>query len=33
MKLTNNSGETARDVAKRFAQLACVKLLEAEAGS
>ena len=33
MKLTNHSGETARDVAKRFAQLACVKLLEAEAGS
>ena len=32
LKLTCNSGETARDVAKRFAQMACVKLLESEAG-
>jgi len=33
LKLTCNSGETARDVAKRFAQMACVKLLESEAAS
>jgi ankyrin repeat domain-containing protein 42 len=32
LKITNNSGETARDIAKRFAQLACVKLLESELG-
>ncbi|CAF0768172.1 unnamed protein product [Brachionus calyciflorus] len=30
LKLTNHAEETARDVAKRFAQLACVKLLESE---
>ena len=33
LKLTCNSGETARDVAKRFAQMACVKLLESESAS
>ncbi|RNA14408.1 ankyrin repeat domain-containing 42 [Brachionus plicatilis] len=30
LKLTNQAGETARDVAKRFAQLACVKMLNSE---
>lgn len=32
LKLTNHAEETARDVAKRYAQLACIKLLESEAG-
>ena len=31
-KLVNQAGESARDVAKRFAQLGCVKLLESEIG-
>ena len=31
--MVNESGETARDVAQRFAQLACIKLLEYEVGS
>lgn len=30
LKLTNQAGETARDVARRFAQLACVKILDSE---
>lgn len=30
LKLVNQAGETARDVAKRFAQLACVKILDSE---
>ena len=30
--MTNSIGETARDVAKRYAKIACVKLLEEEAG-
>ena len=33
LKVVNESGETARDVAQRFAQLACIKLLEYEVGS
>ena len=33
MKIVNQSGESARDVAKRFAQLACIKVLEYEVGS
>lgn len=32
LRIKNNSGETAQDVAKRFAQLAAVKLLEYETG-
>jgi ankyrin repeat domain-containing protein 42 len=32
LKITNQAGETARDVAKRFAHLACVKILENDAG-
>ncbi len=32
LKITNQAGETARDVAKRFAHLACVKILETDAG-
>ena len=27
MSITNQSGETPRDVARRFSKLACVKLL------
>lgn len=30
LKLANQAGETARDVARRFAQLACVKILDSE---
>ena len=30
MKLVNSSGETPKDVAARFAQLACVKILGGE---
>ena len=33
LKIVNQSGESARDVAKRFAQLACIKILEYEVGS
>ena len=32
MQITNNAGETPKDVAKRFAQLAIVKLLGGEDG-
>jgi ankyrin repeat domain-containing protein 42 len=32
LRIVNQSGETAQDVAKRFAQLAAVKLLESETG-
>lgn len=33
LKITNNSGETAQDIASRFGQLAAVKLLESECGT
>jgi ankyrin repeat domain-containing protein 42 len=33
MRIVNQAGETAQDVAKRFAQLAALRLLESEVGS
>jgi len=32
MTITNQAGETPRDVARRFSQLACVKLLGGDPG-
>lgn len=32
MEIANTAGETPRDIARRFAQLACVKLLGGDPG-
>jgi ankyrin repeat domain-containing protein 42 len=33
LRIINEAGESARDVARRFAQLACLKMIDTELGS